>query len=518
MNNQGNSWELNEKSKKMPQPDNLNIPLKQHQLAMLFKCLQIEKNSKISQYPYCILGDKAGAGKTAVMISLILSDKLINKKTQNLIVVPQNIHSQWINEFNKFCKKGALSVKEFIDYSQITELFFDNSIVSEYDVLITTSMYYNMVIDIFRQTRTNIKRVIFDEIDNMINIVQNGSTKNNTKNSILFGENKQDDDHCEIDFTWFISASYENCITEKGFKFKEEIIPFEKLEKIICKCDDNFVNKYISLAPPVVKNITCDDISDVFSECLSVEQFDNINSLNFRNGYSKISQEIPLNSKELIKTSLKDYLYTYNKNEEMIVSITESAKIKDPLLKQTMIKKEEKSKYFIEKIIEEYYKSICRAGVNIINENLKIDEKVKKVMEFIDSYEVNNSKLDMLEDIVKQVSKNDKMLLFSDFPGSFEYIDWLFNKYNIKCEILNGGNIQNTDTIIDNYKNKDTSVLLIDSSSEGCGLNLENTNHVLFLHKTSEMLYNQVIARALRLGRKTNLTITTLLNKNELVV
>lgn len=505
-----NDYELNDKSKRTLQPDNLNIPLKDHQLAMLFKCLQIEKNS-VS--PYCILGDKAGSGKTAVMISLILCDKIINKKTKNLIIVPQNIHSQWLGEFNKFCKKDFLSIKEFINYSDITGLFFDDSVIEDNDVIITTSMYYNLVMGIINQKKIVIKRIIFDEIDNISNVIDNGNFKSKIKNTIMFPESDKSDKNVPQQHLWFISASYENCITKKGFEFKDEIIPHNELKNIICKCCDSFINKNLGIFSQTVKNIHCDDISDIFSDCLSVEQFDNINSLNFKKGFSRISNEVPLNSKDLLKLGLKDYLFKYDKHQEIINSIKNSLKIKDENLKEKMINEEESGKKFIEKIIHEYYK--C---VETLLEELTIYEKINKIIKFIDSYETKNLKIEKIKDIAIKITKKDKILLFSDFTGSFEIINLIFKKYNIKCEELNGGSIKNTDSIINNYKNKDTTVLLMNSSYEGCGLNLENTTHILFLHKTSEILYNQVIGRALRIGRKTNLTITTLLNKNEIVI
>ena len=50
---------LNNKSILYNQPDDINIKLKKHQLAMLNKCLEIEKNNNMG-----IMRDKPGAGKT----------------------------------------------------------------------------------------------------------------------------------------------------------------------------------------------------------------------------------------------------------------------------------------------------------------------------------------------------------------------------------------------------------------------------------------------------------------------
>jgi hypothetical protein len=50
---------------------------------------------------------------------------------------------------------------------------------------------------------------------------------------------------------------------------------------------------------------------------------------------------------------------------------------------------------------------------------------------------------------------------------------------------------------------------------EGAGMNLENTTHLVFMHKTEEKFIQQVIGRAQRFGRKTPLNIIMLFNKNE---
>ena len=57
---------LNQNSEKYLQPNDININLKEHQLAMLNKCLEIEKNNEFS-----IMRDKPGSGKTFVVLSMI---------------------------------------------------------------------------------------------------------------------------------------------------------------------------------------------------------------------------------------------------------------------------------------------------------------------------------------------------------------------------------------------------------------------------------------------------------------
>ncbi len=67
--------ELTASSKRIPQPADINVKLKDHQLAMIFKCLEMERmENKIN-----FLADKPGSGKTYAILGLILSNKIINE-------------------------------------------------------------------------------------------------------------------------------------------------------------------------------------------------------------------------------------------------------------------------------------------------------------------------------------------------------------------------------------------------------------------------------------------------------
>lgn len=64
-----------------------------------------------------------------------------------------------------------------------------------------------------------------------------------------------------------------------------------------------------------------------------------------------------------------------------------------------------------------------------------------------------------------------------------------------------------------NYGN--TYVLLLNSNLFGCGLNLEITTDILFLHKTPHDLQTQIIGRAQRPGRKNKLYVWFIMHENE---
>jgi hypothetical protein len=116
---------LNINSNCAEQP-NSEIKLWKHQLAMLQKCIDIEKNHKFG-----IMNDLAGSGKTYVLLSLLLNSIINNPKQTNIIVVPHNIYKQWTTAINLFFTKYPVRFNSFIEYSDIIDLYHDTSKLSK---------------------------------------------------------------------------------------------------------------------------------------------------------------------------------------------------------------------------------------------------------------------------------------------------------------------------------------------------------------------------------------------------
>jgi SNF2 family DNA or RNA helicase len=122
-----------------------------------------------------------------------------------------------------------------------------------------------------------------------------------------------------------------------------------------------------------------------------------------------------------------------------------------------------------------------------------------------------NGKMDELIEVIN-LEKNKphwKMLLFSDYVGTFNQIKTLFDKQKIEyCELE--GNQLTISKALDDFKNTDgKNILLIHSQHYGGGLNLEFSTSVVLFHKT--IRNEQLIGRAQRYGRKTQLSIHHLL-------
>ena len=72
--------------------------------------------------------------------------------------------------------------------------------------------------------------------------------------------------------------------------------------------------------------------------------------------------------------------------------------------------------------------------------------------------------------------------------------------------------------IVNDFKNKDLDVLLINIYNYGSGMNLQCATDIVMFHKFDKSIEQQVIGRGQRLGRTQPLNIHYLLNQNEISI
>jgi len=136
---------LNESSKKLHIADNpFKIKLKSHQEALLYRVLELDDKASKTQVPFGIMSDKPGSGKTFVVLAMIYySVKFFNSHGANIIVVPHNIYTQWINAIDSFLGK-TLKYVCLIEYNEINQLYTNNAILNNNDIIITTHLIYDI--------------------------------------------------------------------------------------------------------------------------------------------------------------------------------------------------------------------------------------------------------------------------------------------------------------------------------------------------------------------------------------
>lgn len=127
----------------------------------------------------------------------------------------------------------------------------------------------------------------------------------------------------------------------------------------------------------------------------------------------------------------------------------------------------------------------------------------------------NNDKICNVLNIIKEGGTIKKILLFSEYPTMFSHVlHFLDKKSTHSCWLK--GNVKQVNIALKNYSDPTrTSIMYMSPSYYGSGMNLEMTTDIIFLNKFDNDIEKQIIGRAQRLGRKTQLRIWYLLNKKE---
>ena len=274
-NSLNESFEVTENSPRIDYLPELKISLKEHQYAMIHKCLEVE-NMNICGLG--IMNDKPGAGKTYAILGLIYK----SGKKRNIIVVPQNIINQWVESLNNF-SNGLLTYKKITDYFDILEFYNEKTDLFDYDVLLTTSLYYHVIATTMESNFLNMERVFFDEVDSISSFLVNKINAN---------------------FIWFVSASFD--YNDLGIFTSKIDIPL--LPYITCKCNDNYVDSMFMLDDPTIYKIICKNIylDNIFQGLFTQEEFKILNALDYSKLKKKFYHKIAQNETEAIDYLVKD--------------------------------------------------------------------------------------------------------------------------------------------------------------------------------------------------------------------
>lgn len=201
------------------QPDDIIIKLKEHQLKMLNKCLDIENNPIVVgnsndnlirsiDTKIGIIGDSVGSGKSLCCLSLVTKSftnfpdiecisftelfkvsASINKthyKNINILVVPHNVFIQWKKYIEQFTKIETEFIRCTKDRKDVK---FDKKLI-----LVSSTQYNDFAITC-NEKRYHFSRVFFDEADS---IIITNCQKINAR------------------FYWFITSSINNLLNPQG--------------------------------------------------------------------------------------------------------------------------------------------------------------------------------------------------------------------------------------------------------------------------------------------------------------
>ena len=137
---------------------------------------------------------------------------------------------------------------------------------------------------------------------------------------------------------------------------------------------------------------------------------------------------------------------------------------------------------------------------------------------FLEDYNGSSSKLEMAISIINEaISNGHKILLFSQFSSSFEYISERLNEQSIGFDIIKGDTKANKRLeIVDKFNNtSDLKVLLISLKAGGTGLNLIGADMVIHFDPWWNIsAENQATDRTHRIGQKRCVSVIKLICSN----
>jgi hypothetical protein len=483
---------LTEISKRYETPSDNSIKLWPHQEAMLYRIQQIEKSGYICRtehteasisrymdkkeapksYNVClgIMNDPPGSGKTYAILTHIRIDL---NTGPTIIIVPQNIYAQWRESIEKIFNNQLNICKFSTSYMDIMDMYSNPKDIERYKIILLLDSFAEAYLKVLNDNKINVCRVVVDEIDIMDKFV---CSSINTK------------------FVWLMSASYTNQKVLGPYHIGDHT-------KVICKCDSSFVEKSLNLPDPKIRTIECNDNHiQTLKDVLDIKQIKALNA-----GDHNILNRI-INKSGLITPILyRDFMGKYS---EYLLQKAELLPEAEKELENFRITDERSEKEY----------NILRDRVTMLRTFRNNAHIIQMGCEILTDNFLNECKEKYLEgeliDMMK-LDKTSKWLIFNDNGNVLVRYQELLMKRDIKAIMLDGGNQKLIEKSLKDYKEGNVQVLLLNSMIEGAGMNLENTTHLLFMHKTEDKFIGQVMGRAQRYGRKEPLNVIILFNKNE---
>ncbi len=226
---------LTNESPMVDQPALINIPLRNHQRALIHAMAAREQASMTGipyhhSYTYAnygVLGDEVGSGKSLVVLGYlawlkeqggfsqtrtvlyprsskhfftVMKQPIVTTKSPSLIVVPHTIYKQWEDyckkqtKLNVFFIKSTKNIQALYTSSDVSGNILLQKSIQEADAVLVSNTLYGDIAHYAKQKQNNIRwsRMFIDEVDSIY----------------VPGTNPEPD----ATFTWFISATWQNFI------------------------------------------------------------------------------------------------------------------------------------------------------------------------------------------------------------------------------------------------------------------------------------------------------------------
>ena len=546
---------------RVDQPSELTITLFPHQRVTVHNMEELERLRKIKKddatiflSDFGILGDIPGYGKSLSVVSLILRDRMpwdIKKSNEradiftynsclkvvtrvrktrvraNLLVVSPTLVEQW-KEYFGFVKPGILKIKEVTHTKDIEDIDPD-----QWDVILCSSSRYNELVG---HVGNHIvwKRFIFDEA---------GSTHIAGMRTIHAG------------FVWFVTATYDQlmrCVGNGQHYMKNFFanINYDILPYFVIRNEVDFVRHSFKM-PDVhhIRHVCLNPrILNVLSNFIDYDTRLMIGAGDIRGAISRLGGGLTSESNlfEIVSKRQKEKLAQAKFSFEFWTNRANARemehwdkKVKE--IEKTITELEEKYKNVLTEDCTICYSTIsdpvllpccqnifcggcimkwfettktcpmCRSVVPI-KEIVYIksgkssgDEKEEEKKDDVKTPLSKPKKvLDILSGNVN--NENKKFLIFSMFDESFSVIRRELEEHKMDYVEISGSKATR-DAKLKRFKEGRVNIVFLNSRFNGAGINLEIATDIILYHEMPSSIEEQVIGRALRIGRKGDVTV-----------
>lgn len=583
--------QLDETSQKIIQPDCLNVELMQHQKSAVFAMKELENNGYVNfRFRYYdndekdlridthigILGDKVGSGKTLIITSLLLDNKIPTKRPTyfasdrfttirersdtlgnrdctgdldlNVIMVPKGIQHQWVDCFNSFVNGNVLYFISLFDASNRDSLdLMDEMLEQDQETVLVVICNERTIADVIaKYGDKKWSRFIIDEADTIpfstLTKISSYFTwlVTGTTNCIPYSKKKYIKEIFGKNLSWqpdFLTVKNSN-------QYIDTSIDLPTPNRIVIKCHTPYEVKLLGEhIPKNVMNMINAGNSDQAIRALNchVDTTDNIFKVISRNYEMAIkNKKIELAAERKKKYTNPRKLHEHNKRIKKLESVIDRLEKKLGSMKASLYEandeicpicmNEFEKPTFVDCCAHKYCFNCLTLTLESNKSKCPVCQKkiTKKRMHILDDESDSDSESED-EEKVKEVltrekmeefldivgsKKDGKFLVFADYIETFRKIEMVLKKKKIRYGILTGGGKKVKSTISDFQKGK-IDIIMLDAKNFGAGMNLQCATDIILYHRFTKEMEEQIIGRGQRLGRKGTLNVYYLIHDNE---
>lgn len=543
---------LTEKSIQTEVP-NMGVNLFPHQKATIHAMIDREMSLR-NEALIAILSSCVGSGKSAICLGLIQLEKVKFGKTNNLLVIPSALHEQWLGYIHRFTPE--LKIASLMYYDDVIALYHDARILSAFDILITTESFLSVLAATMRDIKAYFCRVFIDEVDSIslytrikipcLTMYLISATSDLTTNDSSYLEYIKPENEIKCD-PQFIEKSMKipPLLVENHICYNKYVDILQKLSLVgsgdnvnglvnffslyamaLCEFRFKFYRKQITSAKDLLAVVYQDHILELYNLYNSIEfsarraNDDSIRETLLRGAEASVSK---LKDGETIEFDKIQGIGEKSRRFEIvkkeIMEIANLCKNKICAFCGDCYKEDTTKKRVATLCCDVVYHESC-LNEYILKQGkcpVCVAKKCETKPQHILVPEITKNVPDKLETLMNVVNSelkkpNCKILIFSDFEGSFPLIKTLLDEKGIKNDELHGNHVTVAKSLED-FKNGDTKILFVHSGFYGSGHNLEFSTACILFNKSKREA--QLVGRANRIGRVGRLSLHHILYENE---